>query len=182
MAQEAVVLIDVQKGLFEIPGSPRPAETRAAGDAVVSRIADLLGRARARGVFVQHDGGAGHLLETGAAAWQIRDELAPQSGEPVIHKTGCDSFFQTTLDAELKTRGIGRLVIAGCMTQYCIDTSVRRAVSLGYDVTLVADGHMTIDTGGLTFEQIIAHHNNIFSAISAGGHKVSTELAGKVLA
>ena len=32
--------------------------------------------------------------------------------------------------------------MAGCMTQYCVDTSVRRTVSLGYDVTLAEDGHL----------------------------------------
>ena len=38
------------------------------------------------------------------------------------------------------------------MTQYCVDTIVRRAVSLGYEVTLVGDGHMTADSDALTFE------------------------------
>jgi nicotinamidase-related amidase len=38
------------------------------------------------------------------------------------------------------------------MTQYCVDTTVRRAVSLGYEVTLVGDGHMTADSDALTFE------------------------------
>jgi len=45
------------------------------------------------------------------------------------------------------------------MTQYCVGTSVRRAVSLGYDVTLAEDGHLTADSESLTFDQIIAHHN-----------------------
>jgi len=91
-------------------------------------------------------------------------------GEPVIHKTACDAFFETSLAAELESHKIGRLIVAGCMTQYCIDTSVRRAVSLGYDVTLVADGHMTADSGGLRFEQIIAHHNALLDGFDAGDH------------
>jgi len=58
------------------------------------------------------------------------------------------------------------------MTQYCIDTTVRRAVSLGYDVVLAADGHMTADTDALLFEQIIAHHNALLDGFDAGGHAV----------
>jgi nicotinamidase-related amidase len=123
-------------------------------------------------LFVQHDGPPGHRLQKGSPGWQIRSEIAPASGEPVIHKTACDSFFETTLAAELQTRKIGRLIAAGCMTQYCVDTTVRRAVSLGYDVTLVADAHMTTDMGTLTFEQIIAHHNALLEGFEAGGHSV----------
>jgi hypothetical protein len=49
---------------------------------------------------------------------------------------------------------------------------VRRAVSLGYDVVLVSDGHMTADSGELTYEQIIAHHNALLDGFSAGTHTV----------
>jgi nicotinamidase-related amidase len=82
-------------------------------------------------VYVQHDGGPGHRLEPETPGWSIRPEIAPRPGDPVIHKGACDAFFDTTLDAELATAGIKQLVISGCMTQYCIDTTVRRAVSLG---------------------------------------------------
>jgi nicotinamidase-related amidase len=175
MPKEAVVIIDVQNGILADPNLVRPDATRAALDAVVARIATLLTQARARDVpvlFVQHDGPTGHRLQKGSPGWLIRPEIAPAPGEPIIHKTACDSFFETTLAAELEARQIRQLIVAGCMTQYCVDTSVRRAVSLGYDVTLVADGHMTADTGPLTFEQIIAHHNFVLDGFDAGSHSV----------
>jgi nicotinamidase-related amidase len=90
-------------------------------------------------LFVQHEGRIGHRLELGSRGWQIRPELTPICDEPVIHKTACDSFFETKLASELESRNIDRLIVAGCMTQYCVDTSVRGAVSLGYDVTLKMD-------------------------------------------
>jgi len=58
------------------------------------------------------------------------------------------------------------------MTQFCVDTTVRRAVRLGFDVLLVSDGHMTADSGGLTFEQIVAHHNALLNGFDAGSHTV----------
>jgi nicotinamidase-related amidase len=175
MANEAVVIIDVQNAILGISGMARQIETHVAFDAVVGRIAALIERARKRGIpvlFVQHDGQPGHRLERGSPGWKIRPEIAPALDEPIIHKSACDSFFQTKLAAELESRNIGKLIVAGCMTQYCVDTSVRRAVSLGYDVTLMADGHMTADSGALTFDQIITHHNELLDGFDAGSHSV----------
>ena len=175
MSKEAVVIIDLQNAILDIPGMKRQVETYAALDALLIRISALVRRARERDIpilFVQHDGPVGHRLERGSPGWQIRPEITPVHGDPVIHKSACDSFFETTLTTELTSRGIGALIVAGCMTQYCVDTTVRRAVSLGYDVTLVGDGHMTADSDALTYEQIIAHHNLVLDGLDAGKHAV----------
>jgi len=175
MAQDAVVVIDVQNAILDLPGTQRRREIHAALDALVGRIAILIGRARQRNVpviFVQHDGPSGHRLERGVPGWQIRQEILPAPGEPIVHKTACDAFFETTLGLELTSGKIDRLIVAGCMTEYCVDTTVRRAVSLGYDVTLVSDGHMTADSGALMFDQIIAHHNSLLDGFDAGNHSV----------
>jgi nicotinamidase-related amidase len=171
----ALIVIDVQRGILEDPQLQRKQETRKALDETVARIAGLIAQARAASVpvlYVQHDGGKGHRLEPNTEGWPLRPEISPRTGEAVIRKRASDSFFQTSLEAQLLARGIRRLIISGCMTQYCIDTTVRRAVSLGYDVVLVADGHMTADSGALRFEQIIAHHNAILDGFDAGEHEV----------
>jgi len=171
----AVVVIDVQNGILAGAGDDRRAETASALDATVGRISGLLRRARAAGVpvfYVQHDGGPGSPLQPHTQAWEIRAEIAPKPGEPVIRKRACDAFFETPLDTDLAALGVKRIVVAGCMTQYCVDTSVRRAVSLGYDVVLAADGHSTADAGNLRFEQIIAHHNGVLDGFDAGSHAV----------
>ena len=102
-------------------------------------------------------------------------------GEPIVHKTACDAFFETILGAELGSRRVERLIVVGCMTEYCIDTTVRRAISLGYDVTLVADGHLTVDSGVLTFDQIISHHNSLLDGFDAGNHSVRVVPLSQVL-
>lgn len=175
MNPKAIVVIDVQNAILEKPGLERRAETFAALDTVVGRIAQLIvwGRQQAIPIiFVQHDGPAGHRLAVGTPGWQIRPEIASLADEPIVHKTACDAFFATTLSDELEGRQTTELIIVGCMTQYCVDTTTRRAVSLGYDVTLVADGHMTAGEGGLSFEQIIAHHNGLLEGFDAGNHLV----------
>jgi nicotinamidase-related amidase len=183
MAKTALVIIDVQEGILAGIAGTRAGETEQALDAMVWRIAALLKRARAAGVpviYVQHEGSPGHRLEPGSAGYPIREEIAARRGDVTIHKRFCDAFFETTLQSELQKLGVERLVVAGCMTQFCIDTSARRAVSLGYDVALVADGHMTADSGGLTFEQIIAHHNALLDDFDAGTHGVRVLPAAEI--
>ncbi len=182
--QTALVVIDVQRGILDDPGQTREKEVHHAFDETVLRIRSLLDRARQVDVpvlFVQHDGGPGHRLESGTPGWPIRAEIAPRPEEPVIHKRACDAFFETNLQAELAARNVTQLVIAGCMTQYCIDTSVRRAVTLGFDVLLASDGHTTADASTLRFEQIIAHHNAVLDGFDAGKHKVQVLPSSEIL-
>ena len=184
MSRTALVVIDVQEGILAGISRRRPEETEKALDACVWRIAALIERARGANwpvIYVQHDGEPGHRLEPGSAGYPIREEIQPKRGDVVVRKRFCDSFCETSLNDELKKIGAEHLVIAGCMTQYCIDTSVRRAVSVGFDVTLVADGHMCGDTKTLTFEQIIAHHNATLNGFNAGGKEVRVKPAGEIV-
>jgi len=173
--QTALIVIDVQRGILDLPGLERKTAIDHALDDTVLRIRGLIERSRAASVpviYVQHDGGPGHRLEPGTAGWPIRPEITPRAGEPIVHKCACDAFFETRLQDELAARNVQQLVIAGCMTQYCVDTTVRRAVSLGYDVVLASDGHTTADTRTLRFEQIVAHHNALLDGFDAGEHEV----------
>ena len=174
-AKTALLVIDVQRGILALPNLTRKKENDQALDETVLCIAGLIEKARTASVpviYIQHDGSPGHRLEPETSGWPIRTEIAPRPGEPVIHKRACDAFFETTLGPDLAAAGINQLVICGCMTQYCIDTTVRRAVSLGYDIILANDGHMTADTRTLPFEQIIAHHNALLDGFDAGKHEV----------
>lgn len=186
MADKTVfVIIDVQRNILSHVSGERADAVRVALDQVVGRLAALADRARARGVpviHVQHDGAPGHRLEKGTDGWHIRAELGPAPGEPVVNKTSCDSFLGTNLLALLRTSGASHLIIGGCMTPYCIDTSVRSAVAHGFDVTLLADGHTTCDIGALRLEQVIAHHNAVLDGFGAAGRTVTVRPAATVLA
>jgi nicotinamidase-related amidase len=165
MARTALVVIDVQRAIF---AGKRPSPR---WPQILERIGALAARAADAGlpvIYVQHDGGPGHRLEAGSEGWQLDPVLAPTSPSAVCRKTACDSFFETTLEAELNRRGVKRLLVAGCMSQFCVDTTCRRAVSLGYDVVLAGDAHATADSGALAADQIIAHHNDTLDGIDAG--------------
>jgi nicotinamidase-related amidase len=172
----ALLIIDVQTAILAGKGTPeRQPVIEAALEAMTERLAALQAKARSVGVtviLIQHDGTAGHRLETGSAGWTLCPKIAPQKGDIVVHKSYSDSFFATDLNAQLIRHGVDHLVIGGCMTEYCIDTTIRRALSMGYDVTALTDGHTTADANGLGFDQIITHHNAIFDGFDAGAKSV----------
>lgn len=110
-------------------------------------------------IYVQHNGYSGHPLEPGSDGWPIHPAIAPAEGELIVGKSTPDSFHETTLQQELTNRGITKLVVTGIQTELCVDTTCRRAKSLGYETTLVTDAHSTWNSRTLTAPQIIAHHN-----------------------
>ncbi len=158
MINTALVIIDMQLGNFQ--GSD-PVYDR---ENLLSTVQRLIGKARDEGVpifYVQNKGSKGDPDEIGTPGWQIHPTIAPKEGDVVIEKETPDAFHKTTLRQKLKSKGIEKLVIAGLQTEYCVDTTCRRAYSLGYDVVLVKDAHSTWDSSSLTAEQIIGHHNQV---------------------
>ncbi|EPE98260.1 cysteine hydrolase family protein [Rhizobium grahamii] len=172
----ALLIIDVQNAILAGKSSPeRQPIIDAALNETVSRLQSLRTEAHRVGapvVLVQHDGDPGHRLAVGTDGWAIRPELSPVNGDTVVHKKSSDSFFETDLADRLAERNVTHLIVGGCMTQFCVDTTVRRAVSLGYNVTLVADGHTTADSDTLNFADIVAHHNETLDDFDAGNARI----------
>ena len=150
----ALVIIDVQMGMFD---EDEPVHN---GEHLLKTLSVLIDKARQANVpvvYIQHNNSR---FVKGGLHWPIHPSISPLVGELVVQKHTPDSFHETNLQDELEKMGIKKLVIGGIQTEYCVDTTSRRAFSLGYDVTLVADGHGTWDNKHITAEQVIAHHNN----------------------
>lgn len=161
MTRPALLIIDMQVGAF----GRTPKDKLAA---LVARLNGLAERVRKKDgvvVFVQHDGPAGDPdFHPSRPGWHILPELDRRPSDRLIHKTSCDSFLHTELDGVLKTEGVDRLVVTGCATDYCVDTTVRSALGRGYQTIVPSDGHMpAVDRPHLTAAQIIAHHNAIWA-------------------
>lgn len=156
----ALIIIDVQAGIFNYEGN-----TVYAGEQLIHHLTQLIQKAKAAGVpviYIQHnDRNEFEPLRQGKPGWEIHPAIRPQAGDLVVQKHHSDAFQETSLQRELEASGIRHLVIAGMQTEYCVDTTCRRAYSLGYDVILAEDGHTTWDTEILRAPQIIAHHNQV---------------------
>jgi nicotinamidase-related amidase len=164
----ALLVVDVQNGAVE----------RAhARDAVVANVGSLVERARREGVpvvWVQH---SDEQLARGSDAWQIVSELAPGDAEPLVEKNYGDSFEDTTLETVLSGLGVGRLVVVGAQTDWCVRSTLHGALARGYDATLVSDAHTTDDQtewGSPPPGAVIAHTNLYWTHQTAPGRTAGT--------
>lgn len=69
----------------------------------------------------------------------IVDELRPAAGELTIYKTRYSGFYRTELDSVLQERGIKYLLVTGCTTSVCVESTIRDAMFRDYHCLLLAD-------------------------------------------
>lgn len=163
------LVIDMQVGLFEGDTPRHDAE------GVVKRINEVARAVRARGgnvIFIQHNGQPGGDIEQGTKGWQLLPQLERDDHDIIITKTACDSFYETMLPDVLEALRAKQLIISGCETDFCVDTTVRAAASRNYDVTVVADAHTTCNRPHADAATVIIHHNWVWENLTLPRSKV----------
>ncbi len=89
---------------------------------------------------IQKAGWRRRSFEYGTWGGEFRAEFEPKPGEIVAAEHWCSSgFANTDLDLQLKKHGIHQLIVIGLIAHTCIEATVRFAVELGYEVTVVKD-------------------------------------------
>ena len=149
---QALLIIDIQNdyfpgGAMELVGSP------AAG-AQAGRLLQAFRERKLPVIHIQHVSvrpGATFFLP-GTRGVQIHESVAPLAGERVVQKNFPNAFRGTPLLEDLRRLEVGRLVIAGMMTQMCVDSTTRAAADLGFQCTLAHDACATkaLAFGGAT--------------------------------
>ena len=154
LAPTALLLVDIQNGTCGPAGAtgsagstplatlqqpqqpsqpPRPPGFDAHFQAaVLPRLEQALGHARSSG------------LGFAPGSWEARviEALAPRPDELVLPKSSSSPFNSTSLDYLLRNIGITELVVAGLLTDQCIDHTVKDAADRGYLVTCLSDACM----------------------------------------
>ncbi|MHB8873310.1 MAG: isochorismatase family protein [Myxococcaceae bacterium] len=145
----ALLVIDLVR-YFAAPGG------RAylpASSAVVPKVTALLETFRAKGAPVAftrhgHDGpeDLGMLgrfysdyIREGEEESQLIGALQPRAGEPVMRKRTYDAFVGTPLEAWLREKGAGQVLVTGVLTHLCCETTARSAFVRGFEVFVAAD-------------------------------------------
>ncbi|ASR89130.1 MULTISPECIES: cysteine hydrolase family protein [Alcaligenes] len=77
-------------------------------------------------------------MQTGSWGAQFFDGLAPLPNEFEVHHTRINAFFGSALEPVVRRLGVERLVIAGVATHSVVESTVRHAVDMGYEVAVVA--------------------------------------------
>ena len=85
------------------------------------------------------DGSKGRYLIRDTWNTDIVKELKPETGDIVIYKHRFSGFYETDLDAILKKSGINNLIITGCTTSICVESTIRDAMFRDYSCVLLED-------------------------------------------
>lgn len=155
LPRAALLVVDMQR-YFVDPASSGCLPWAAQ---VVGRVGTLVSFFRARGrpvVFTVHahapDGSDGGnmawwwdgLLREGTWAAELHPAIVPAEGEPVLRKNRYDAFLGTDLDGILRRGGVTDLVVTGCKTNLCCETTARDAFCRDYRVKFAADATATV--------------------------------------
>jgi nicotinamidase-related amidase len=147
----ALVLIDLQRGLLALPLAPHAAPQILATS---RRLATAIGSAGGLVVLVRVDFGAGLAAAPKGATdvplavppggvpadWaEISPELIAATPHIVVTKRNWSAFYGTSLDLELRRRGITHIVVGGIATNFGVESTARDGWQGNYTVIVAED-------------------------------------------
>jgi nicotinamidase-related amidase len=135
----ALLVIDIQNDYF--PGGAYPlVEPEAAADST-ARLLDSFRESGEPVIHLKHvwDAPEATFMVPGTNGVEIHPSVEPAEGEPVIEKAEPNGFLDTSLEEELRSRDVDKLVVAGMMSSMCVDATVRAAADKGIGVTVAHD-------------------------------------------
>ena len=141
MSQTALLLIDFQLAVDDPAWGPRN------NPDAESNALRLLASFRASGRPILH---VRHVskdprstFRPGQSGIEAKPGFSPLSGETVFTKHVPTAFVGTGLEEHLRAAGIGALVVCGVATSNSVESTVRLAGDLGFEVTVVSDATFT---------------------------------------
>ena len=168
----AILVIDAQKGIFnQAAAISRPYFHQSASEIIVPNIAHMIAAARlskAEVIFtviasLTRDGRDRSLdykqsnfhFAPGSTETTVIDELRPMGDEIILPKTSSSLFNSTIFEYLLRNIGIDTVVVAGFLTDQCVDHTVRDGADRGFRMVCPIDA-CTTDSE--------ARHKNALSA------------------
>ena len=113
--------------------------------------------------------------------WALLPELITSAGDLFVDKTANDSFYKTSLHTTLSQLRADHIYITGSATDYCVDATVKAALSSDYEITVVSDCHTTSSKPKLPASTLIDHYNSIWSSLTPTKHKLKVLPASDIV-
>jgi len=85
------------------------------------------------------DGRGSRILIRDTWNSDILPELKPHSADLVVYKSRFSGFYRTDLDERLRAMRVKHLVVTGCTTSICVESTVRDAMFRDYQCVLLSD-------------------------------------------
>jgi nicotinamidase-related amidase len=140
----ALIIVDIQNDYFPNGKMELSNPDKAAANA--AKVLDWFRQNNKDNIFhVQHFASSpelGFFLPNTVGA-DIHETVLPLEHENIIEKNFPNSFLKTNLESKLREKGVTKVVVVGMMTHMCIDATVRAAVDLGFETTLIEDACAT---------------------------------------
>lgn len=156
-AKTAILVVDVQNDFCHPEGAcARNGADVSSATAMIPRLGRLLDAARRVGtkiIFIKKQ----HEDCTDSEAWTARSDgrplqtcrkdtwgveftgVAPVEGEPVVNSHRYSAFVNTRLDSVLRTYKIENLIVTGCATNVCVESTARHGYMLDYHIIVLSD-------------------------------------------
>lgn len=184
----ALAVIDMQRDFVEADGLfGRLGVDLSMYPPLRGRLAGLLGAARTGGVLVvhvamaslpgrrsdspaqirfnlrmhaRHRAGGPPLVYTvpGTRGHEFVDELAPLPGELVVAKHRSSAFWGTDLAMLLRSNGIETVVVGGCTTEGCVESTARDALFEDFYTVVAEDGVASDDPHQHAASMLLMRH------------------------
>nr|WP_294859628.1 cysteine hydrolase family protein [uncultured Fluviicola sp.] len=167
---KALLIIDMQIGSF------KPYSLRHDTIGTIERINLLSERFRDDKqlvIFIQHDGSRENSFIPQTDDWQILPELKRLPEDLFVSKTANDSFYNSELNSVLVENDITELFITGCATDFCVDSTVKSALTKDFKVTIISDGHTTASRPFIDAETTINHYNWLWADMTPTKYKLT---------
>jgi ureidoacrylate peracid hydrolase len=85
------------------------------------------------------NGAPSRILIDGTWNTEMLPELTPIAGDVVIRKHRYSGFYETDLDATLRRMCASTLIVTGCTTSICVESTIRDATFRDYSCVLLED-------------------------------------------
>ncbi|MEJ5103942.1 cysteine hydrolase family protein [Chryseobacterium sp. MYb328] len=145
MENTALLIIDVQNDYF--PGGKMTLEGAEQAGKNAQQVLEYFRKNDLPVIHIRHistNEGAAFFLP-GTSGAEIHALVSPSIGEKVIEKHFPNSFRDTDLLKYLQSEKIKNLVIAGMMTDVCVESTTRASFDLGFNNIIIGDATATRD-------------------------------------
>ena len=134
------------------------------GDELLATVAELIERCRKQGlpiILAQTCAISGQPYAKDVHGWEIHARLETRPEDKIVYKIQSNAFEDTNLQEVLFELELSRLIICGIWSEYCVANTTLAALSLGYEVCLVADAHGTVAGSDAEAMDAVAKQNEM---------------------
>lgn len=140
----------------------------------INKLSELFRQKNYKVIYIQHDESKDGFLIPNTKEWEILSAMEIKPDDLIISKTANDSFYNTELQNILEELNFNKdeLVITGSATDFCVDSTVKSALTKDYVVTVISDAHTTEGTPDLSSKQVIDHYNWLWKNMTQTKYKI----------